>query len=345
MSWQWNFDVSAFLVLLSEDEELGFRRAGRRLTDVLSLAPVSGLQAYLRNYSAIIDIQEREYISPYGKKIAPLRNIRVAQMISRRGLLEDGTITICMIKSPSLKTGSIPALCWLLTFLSWIIFAALAALLFLSHSVSWIGKSNLIAIALWSIFLRALDAISYVPARLRPSLPDERDAAIFLGRRNSAFILEGCRRDVLRWTGTGLDLRRDLSRTCQTGLACLHWIARVGTFLLLTFVFCTIPNGSTEEQAIFIAYNVLGQLNTWISLWLHAKWTSSELHYVKRSTVPTRTHVYAELLRRYEQDDWPEAVGLLPNTSVWDLWKKRVIEERIDPKDLWDQCSMLQYRK
>lgn len=139
MSWQWNFDASAFLVLLSEDEELGFRRASKRLVDVLSLAPVSGLQAYLRDYSTLIDIQEREYISPYGKKVAPLRNIRIAQMISRRSLLDDGTITFYKIKNTSSKAGAIPVLCWLLTIFSWIIFAALIVVSFLNDSVSWIG--------------------------------------------------------------------------------------------------------------------------------------------------------------------------------------------------------------
>ncbi|KAI1088696.1 hypothetical protein F5B19DRAFT_470197 [Rostrohypoxylon terebratum] len=339
MSWQWNFDVSAFLVLLSEDEELGFRRASKRLVDVLSLAPVSGLQAYLRDYSTLIDVEERQYISPYGKKVAPLRNIRVAQMISRRCLLEDGTITFCEIKNTSSKAGTIPALCWLLTLFSWIVFAALVAASFLNDSVSWIGKSNLIAFALWSIFLRALDAISFVPAKVKPSFPDEHDAAIFLGRRNSAFVIEGSRQDVLRWTGTGLDYRRDLSRTWQTSLAYLHWIARIGTFILLTFVFCTIPNGTSEEQIIFIVYNVLGQLTTWTALRLHTKWTLSELQCVEKRNVPTRTHVYAELLRRYDQDDWSEAVGLLPNTPIWIEWKQRVIKEGIDPKELYDQCK------
>lgn len=174
---------------------------------------------------------------------------------------------------------------------------------------------------------------------MKPSFPDEHDAAIFLGRRNSAFIIEGSRQDVLRWTGTGLDYRRDVSRLWQTSLAYLHWIARIGTFLLLAFVFCTIPNGSPEEQIIFIVYNVLGQLNTWTALRLHTKWTLSELQCVEKRAVPTRTHVYAELLRRYEHDDWPEAVGLLPNSPIWNEWKKRITEEKIDPKELWDQCK------
>ncbi|KAI1184017.1 hypothetical protein F5B17DRAFT_102214 [Nemania serpens] len=97
MPWNWSFDVSSFLVLLSENEELGFRRASKRLSDVLSLAPVSGLQAYLRSYTALIDVQDRDYISPYWRKKAPLRNIRLAQMIARRGVLDDGCVAIYRI--------------------------------------------------------------------------------------------------------------------------------------------------------------------------------------------------------------------------------------------------------
>ncbi|KAI5918890.1 hypothetical protein F4810DRAFT_703902 [Camillea tinctor] len=333
MSRQGSFPLGALLALLSGDEELGFRCARRRLLDILSLAPVSGLQVYLRDYSMFIDTQDREYISPYGQKVAPLRNIRVAQMITYRNLLADGTVRIYRIGTPIPQASR---LCWLLVALSWTLFAVLLAVSVYNTSSTWIGKSNLIAFALWSVYLRVLDFLSFVPAKTNPSSPDKTDAAIFLGRRNSALIIEGCRKDVLRWTGTGLYYR---SGTWGRYLEHFFMMAHIGTFLLLAFAFCTIPNGTTLDQIIFIAYLVGGQLNTWVGLRLHAHVTKSKLLHDSDTSVQTRTHVYAELLRRYQDGDWAEAVGLLPKSPVWDEWKQRVVKEDIDAKARWEECA------
>ncbi|KAI1184016.1 hypothetical protein F5B17DRAFT_413858 [Nemania serpens] len=163
--------------------------------------------------------------------------------------------------------------------------------------------------------------------------PDKPDAAIFLGRRNSAFVLEGSRKDIVHWTGLGL--------RCQAarGLKELHVVARVGTFLLLAFMFSTIPNGSAEDQVIFIGYNVLGQLNTWLGLHIHTRRTLLDLQCLSKIQAATRTHVYAALLRRYQDENWIEDVDILPRTPVWDTWKRRVVNEPRDAKILWEECA------
>ncbi|KAI1198065.1 hypothetical protein F5X97DRAFT_163054 [Nemania serpens] len=332
-----NLGVSSFLVLLGENEELAFRRANKRLSDVLSLAPVSGLQAYLRSYTDLIDVQDRDYISPYGRKKAPLRNIRLAQMITRRGVLDDGYITICKIDNTAqsgAQSRNSSVMCRFIARTSWIFVTALVYVVFRIDSSTWVGKSNLIALSIWSIFLRTLDAISLTPTKAMPSFPDKPDAAIFLGRRNSAFVLEGSRRDILQWTGLGL------RRRPAPVLRKLHIIARVGTFLLLAFMFSTIPNGSTEDQAIFISYNLLGQLNTWLGLHMHTRRTLLDLGHVSKTPVATRTHVYATLLRLYREENWAEDVDMLPRTPVWNAWQRRVVEEpNTDAKVLWEECA------
>ncbi|KAI0193850.1 hypothetical protein F4808DRAFT_354126 [Astrocystis sublimbata] len=338
----WTLDVSTFLVLLSENEETSFRRANKRLLDVLSLAPVSGLQAYLRSYDGLIDVQDRDYLSPYGKKTAPLRNIRVAQMMSRCSLLEDGLVRVYGISNTAqldARKRRLVAACCFIAALSWLSFALLVSVAFCVHASTWVGKSNLLALAVWSVYLRILDAMSFIPSKATPSFPDKADAAIFLGRRNSALILEGSRKDILQWTGLGLSLRTTIAHRWHGPLKGLQTFARVGTFILLAFMFSTIPNGSVEDQAILVAYNVLGQLNTWLGLYIHAHRTLLDLETISQVRVATRTHVYATLLRRYRDEDW---IGLeiLPRTPAWDRWRRQVVRDPvIDAKELWEQCS------
>ncbi|KAI0965272.1 hypothetical protein F4678DRAFT_485462 [Xylaria arbuscula] len=327
--WQWNFDVSSFLVLLGENEELGFRRARKRLSDVLSLAPVSGIQTYLRSYTAVVDAEDREYVSPYGRKWAPLRNIRTAKMIEKRALLEDGYVTVYRIEDKVLRdTGCRPitVVSWFVTVLSWI------------SACTWIGKSNLLAFALWSVYLRALDAVSFVPATTRTSLPKTPDSIVVFGRRNSAFILEGSRQDITRWTGLGLRCRT-LPHNWRHCLKGLRALARIGTFLLLSFMFTTIPNGTTDDQVVFVVYHVFGQLSTWLGLYLHTHRTLLQLRHVADIAAATRTHVYAVLLRRYKHDEWIDDVDILPRTPIWKEWKQRVGREPTDAKQLWEDCA------
>ncbi|KAI2619765.1 hypothetical protein GGS26DRAFT_571784 [Hypomontagnella submonticulosa] len=346
MPWKWNIDATSFVVLLGEDEELNFRRARRRLCDVLSLAPVSGLQAYLRNYSTLMEAQDKQqYISPYGMTKRQIRSIRCAQMLSRCGLLANGTITFCTIASSPRKGRQVIGLCWLMTVCSWLSFAALVAVSFYSKSTTWVGISNVATLALWSVYVRALDVASFAPVETRPPFPDKLDSAIFLGQDNSAFIIEGRRRDIVQWTGAGLGYRR-MHAAWLRFLALLRDTTRIGTFALLVFIVCTIPNGSDVDRIIFFAYNVLGQFNTRISLHLHAQRTLLDLQDFKKIGVPSRTHVYAEILRRgYPEGNWAKDVGLLPKGKVWEAWRSFVVDHRdVDPKELWEQISERQSR-
>ncbi|KAI0376985.1 hypothetical protein F5Y04DRAFT_292316 [Hypomontagnella monticulosa] len=339
MQWRWNFDISSLIIYLGGSSDTTLRQARKRLPDVLSLAPVSGLQNYVYDYSTLFNAQDREYISPYGRKKAPLRNIRAAEMISRCGLLEKNTFTICdAANPPPQRRAEASRLPWLLTVFSWLTFALLATVSICSWDSTWVGTSNLFALAIWSFYLRAVDALMYAAEKTRPSFPDKFDAAIFLGPQNSAFVIEGCRRDVVQWTSAGLGYRR-MTGTEDTFVSNLGIIARAGTMLLLTFIFLTIPSGSIEDKAVFFIYNILGQLNTKISLRLHAQRTLLDLQDFEKITVPTPKYLFAELLRRYHEDNWYDVVGLLPKGKVWDEWKFRVVEEDTDPEELWKKCA------
>ncbi|KAJ3568000.1 hypothetical protein NPX13_g6571 [Xylaria arbuscula] len=325
----------------SINEELGFRRARKRLSDVLSLAPVSGIQTYLRSYTALVDVEDRDYVSPYGRKCAPLRNLRTAKMIEKRGVLEDGFVSVYRIENKVIYGPGcrlITFVSWFVTAVSWVVFGLLVLITFRLRPCTWIGKSNLLAFAVWSIYLRTLDAVSFVPATTRISLPETPDSVVFFGRRNSAFILEGSRRDIIRWTGLGLRYRT-LPRNWRHFLKGLRILARIGTFLLLSFMFATIPNGTTDDQVVFIVYNVFGQLSTWLSLFLHTHRTLLQLRHVADIAAATRTHVYAVLLRRYKHDEWIDDVDILPRTPIWKEWRHRVAREPTDAKQLWEECA------
>jgi hypothetical protein len=77
----WSFDLSSFMVLVGEDEESNYRLMRRSIYELLSAAPVAGLQSYLRSYSTITDKVGPTYISQLGGKSAPLRNMRLANTI------------------------------------------------------------------------------------------------------------------------------------------------------------------------------------------------------------------------------------------------------------------------
>ncbi|KAI1263462.1 hypothetical protein F5Y18DRAFT_438147 [Xylariaceae sp. FL1019] len=302
--WQWSLDASSFLVLLGENEELGFRRARNRLPDILTLAPVSGLQPYLRSLTALMDVEARGYISPY------------AQMLVKQSLLEDGLVSIYSINGTSSTSTAY-------------------RLIALS---SWLVTSNLLAFAVWSDYLRVVDAVLIVPATTTNSFPDNSDAAIFLGGRKSAFVLEGPRRDICRWTGLGLR-HRTLPGPWRHLMTALVALARIGTFLLLSFMFMTIPNGTTDDQVVFIVYIIFGQLSTSLAIHRHTRQTRLQPRHVVDIAVLTRTHVYVAMLRRYKHDGWVDEVDILPKTPIWTLWSQRVAYEPGDAKKLWEECA------
>lgn len=330
------------MVLLGEGEECNYRLIRRRALDVITPAPVAGFQSYLWGSSTITDAQGPNYISPFGGKIAPLRNMRVSRLISIYDLLEDGKVTTYKIrtnqrveKKQARKLydhafGSPLTSC--LDATTWITFGGLLYMTIGLQSTSWIGTVNLLTLAAWSIVLRSIDRAVMVPGQHRPSHPDRPDAIVFLGRRHSALILEGSRADIARWSGSGLQLRK------RPWATWLHWFSRFGTICLLMLVFITVPNGTTQDQIIFIAFNILGQINCWVGQRLHSRHTFKRLELVREVVVPSRTHVYAILIKAFGNGKWVDAVDLLPKGESWNLWRGR-IHERQDAKLLWEECE------
>lgn len=340
MSWQ--FDVSTFMVLLNVEEERHFRLIRRRFLDIISAAPVAGLQTYLSNKSDITEAVGPSYISPYGGKIAPLRNMRIARLITLQDLLDDGQVGIFRIRAVNKGSTSIARvlrhicsseLSLLLTITTWAVFGGLLGLSVILPSITWISTANLTALCAWSILLRCIDNHIWEPVRHSPAYSDRLDAAVFLGRRNSAFVIEGSRSDIASWTGCGLRLRKG------SWIHSLHGLSRIGTVALLIFIFCTIPNGTTQDQIIFIAYNILGQANTWAGQRLHMKYSMDRLIPVQNDQPATRTHVYAALIKKFGDGKWVDNTELLPGTPQWTAWRKKIYKSEIDAKDLWLRCA------
>jgi hypothetical protein len=329
------------MVLLGEQDELNYRLMKRRFVDLLSLAPVAGLQSYLRDRSIIVEASGPTYISPQGGNAPPLRNMRTARVISAKHLLDDGVVRIYRVlpQSPMGKVGfsqrvtSAP-LCLALAISTWTILAGLLAVAFLVRGVTWVGKSNLLAFAGWSVILRLADALSFVPGHHRTTNPRLPHSAIFMGRRHSAFILEGTRADIVAWTSHGLRFRDNIFVTW------LGRFTRFGTLLLLLYIFVTIPNGSPDDQVLFVALNILGQASTWIGQRLHVQKSFQGLELIENIQVATRTHVYAILLRKYEDKDWVDNVGLMPKTPKWANWRREItVNLAVDAKVLYEQCD------
>lgn len=338
----WQFDVSTFMVLLNVEEERHFRLIRRRWLDIWSAAPVAGLQTYLSNKNDITEATGLTYTSPYGGKKAPLRNMRVSRLITLKDLLDDGSIVFYRIREKEKGNSSLAStfkhicgakLSLLLTITTWTIFGGFLGLSMMLPSITWIGISNLSALCAWSIILRSIDRYIWVPQKYSSSYPNRHDAAVFLGRRNSAFVLEGSREDVSKWTGAGLSLRK------SSRASALHALSRLGTVALLIFIFCTIPNGSTQDQVLFISYNILGQANTWLGQRLHSKYSMSRLEKMKIEETKQRTHVYAALIKRCGDGEWVDKTELLPRDKQWALWRKKIYESKVDAKKLWEECG------
>ena len=334
----WQFDVSSFLVLLGEEEESNFRLIRRRGFDIFATAPVAGFQSYLWSESKVLEAHGPEYISPYGGKVAPLRNMRIKRMLSLNGMLQDGAVTTYRISNHKRSSSfaqnvANSGLSIFMAIFTWISYATLLFLACTLSSITWIGIMNLAALVGWSLVLRMIDRFVFVPGDHKPSHADRPDAVVFMGRRHSALILEGSRADIARWTGSGLRLRG----SCLATL--LHYVSRFGTVVFLIMVFCTVPNGSTQDQILFIACNVLGQVNTWAGQRLHAKQTFRKLDLVEQYLAPSRTHVYASLIKRFGNGRWVETASLVPDTKPWDLWREQIGTSHMDPKQLWEKCE------
>lgn len=318
----WSFDVSSFMILLGEAEEVNFRHMRRSIIECICAAPVAGLQSYLKSPESIFDVTGMAYFSPYGCKSAPLRDMQLNHCLQLQRLLRDGQYSVYTIQTSTPKWYShrnmdIPSIC--LATCSWIIFSAIIVFLHLVDSGSWIGLASCIFFSGYSMFLKLAEKFYAEPARIFPANPDAPDAIYILGRRNSAFVLLGSRADIARMTGQGLQLRDGAFPRY------LAHFSRVGAIALLVFVFAVVPNCTTWDQVGFIALNILGQANVLIGQRLNAKRFLRKLQLEQKEKVETRTHVYGNLLRRFGNGDWVEKADLLPQTDVWAQWRQRVI--------------------
>lgn len=195
---------------------------------------------------------------------------------------------------------------------------------------TWIGLSNCVSYVVWSIGLRIFDRYNIQPMKLKPTRLDDPDAAIFLGRRHSGFVLEGSRKDIFPWTETGLDVRE-----CSLS----HWAAmtaRLGSGLLLVWIFVTIPNGTMLDQVVFILVCMLAQFNVIVGQRINATLCLSAFEKVLEEKTVTRTHVYASLIKRYKNGVWVDATQLLPQTELWARWRAEIMQFDGDPKNLYN---------
>jgi hypothetical protein len=285
----WSFDLSSFMIILGESEELDYRLIRGSFYECFSAAPVSGFQTYLRSYDALTDNVGPIYISPYGGKRAPLRNQRLAHTIKSRGLLRDSKFTVYQIPTTTHESAAqdpVDARLLLWTLTTWACLAGLLTALALLPNTSWIGFTNCILLSGWSIILRLFERRCTKTATNHPTRPHDQDAVIFLGRRNSCFILEGNRKDICKWTGLGIYIKDDIVSMF------IQAFARVTSLLVMIFVFTTIPNGTMADQISFIFINVLAQANVKMGQYLNARRYISSLIKTAETEVQSRTQVY-----------------------------------------------------
>jgi hypothetical protein len=216
---------------------------------------------------------------------------------------------------------------------SWVVFAAMLIFSLVLGETTWIGLSACVLLTAWSIILRIGERYCLQPATWKAFQAGQSDAIYVLGRRNSCFILQGSRKDVVKWTGQGLEQKEGelVERLC-TGM-------RIGSLAVLLYLLIVIPNGTTIDQVVFIMLNTMGQVNVMLGQNLNAKACFGELELVEEKKMPTRTHVYAYLLRRFGNGSWIEKADLLPQTEVWMRWRDAVTSNLIiDPKEQYGIC-------
>lgn len=327
----WKFDVASFMILLGEDYEFRYRLMRRGLAENLSIAPVAGLQNYLRSYSELSEATGIEYISPFGCKKASLRNMRLAKVISQKDLLQNGRFTVYRLPNGEAGTGGKIISAWTLT--TYVIFIAIViGLRAAIPNPSWIGSVSCGVLSLWSMTLRLLEPCCVQTVGKSAASPDDEDAAIILGRRDSCVVVEGFRMDVMAWTGLGVEL---IDSPAARAWRC---ISRLGSLLVLVLMFATITNGTICDQVQFIALNLLGLANLMLGLWLNATSCTNSFKKLKQERVESRTEVWGILLRKFPHGEWVSLLGI-PKTDVWDDWKARVVVDlATKPKELYKKC-------
>ena len=330
----WSFDIGSFMVLLGDHQETEYRLMQRCVLECFTAAPVSGLQSYTRSLSTLTDVSGREYISPYGCKRAPLRNMRLSQTLASKDLLKDGRCLIYRISPHGTEGRSqrlfISLVLWILC--SWVIFCCIITSVWMSGTTTWIGISSCVSLTVLSNIIRLVENRSVEITPPAPTAPEAEDAVIFMGRRNSCFVLEGTREDVARWTGFGLQVKRGPKfKVGEVGI-------RLASLALLVFVFSTVPNGTTWDQVAFICLNLLGLINNALGRFLAGSRCQAHPRKKFEGRAETRTHVYGFLLRHFGGGAWVNEVELIPRTPIWRRWKEEVVKSDLDAKAVYKHC-------
>jgi hypothetical protein len=258
--------------------------------------------------------------------------MRLMLSISRCKLLRDGICRVYQIPQGGRTRSNINRLT-VASAISWLVFVAIMTPVLLLGEASWIGLSACFSLIGWSIILRLWEKYCLKLATVNAHGPDQPDAVYILGRRNSCLVLQGSRKDVLEWTGQGLEQREgDAIDLICTGM-------RIGSLAMLLYLLIVIPNGTTWDQVAFIILNTLGQLNVLLGQRVNARACLDELEIVEDVATPTRTHVYAYLLRKFGNRAWVGKTALLPQTEVWMRWRDAVTRNvKIDPKEQYNIC-------
>jgi hypothetical protein len=299
----------------------------------------------------LLDTSAETYFSPYGVKSAPLRNIQLSNALKINKVLEDGRYTVYKISTNSAKSKCAnrkgQAILALWTAATWIFFAGLIFGICQSNQTTWVSLATCITFTGWSIIIRLIEYFNVAPSTSSQDHvndPNALDAVFIMGRSNSAFVLEGSRKDVKSWTSSGLVYREH-----PLGIPASVWqfFTRMGSLIVLLSFLTSIPNGSTADQVAFVILNIVAQSNVLVGQWANSQCVLSKLtktEYINDPRNVTRTHIYAKLIRRFCQaeDDyqWVEASNMLPKTEVWDKWKVQIKEDaRKDPKKLYREIS------
>ncbi|KAF4470317.1 hypothetical protein FALBO_2797 [Fusarium albosuccineum] len=329
----WSFDVSSLMILVNEGEEEKYRLSQRSVLECLVLAPVVGLQTYIRSYDFLLDGAKLSYFSPDGVKSAPLRYMCLSNAINHEKLLEDRQYTVYHIPDScggqntvtQPATGRYQILLVLWVLFTWTAFAGIMVFTVTAPDTTWVGITNCAAFTAWSVLLRLIEMTNIQLGKVHDAkitLPEKKDAVYILGRNNSAFVLEGTRHDVKYWTTRGPVYQK---RTMGVPSWVWQTFTRFGSLLMLLFIFSSIPNGSTMDQVAFIVINGMAQINVLVGQRLNSKCCLARLELDTSETPDTRTEVYGFLVRRFKElddkNDWIDASGLLPQTKEWREWK------------------------
>ena len=351
----WLFDVTSLMVLLGENEESVFRSARESYLEALVAAPVAGIQSYLKIYDGVPGTSRPTYLSPYGCKSAPLRNLRLENAIRHLRLLENGKYNTYEIDA----SRGVGKLYWIRLFwlmFSWLCFGCLIVFWYYAPfgvlpQRTWVGITTMAVLTFWSIIVRIIELGMVVRSekdretkRQQKSKHHGDDAAIFMGENNSAFVIQGQRKDVKDWTTVNrLDFNNGTTYGFQNKF--FQYFIRIGTVLVLLFVLVTVPNGSTTDQLVFIVLNILGQANVFLGLHINAKCCLRELKGSTHTTdgsimTENRTQIYGNLHRHFKDlgdSEWGRKTGTLPNTTIWNHWATLVVNDlQINPTDLYE---------